>query len=211
MYLRVTSRPDICAAVNYFAGFQCCASEEHWVHLKRVLRYLRGTADHQLVYRRTESEQLVVFADADWGTDVNDRKSVSGLVIKLYGQTVAWSTKKQSSVALSSTEAELMALCQASCEVMWIVNLLRSVQWEVSEPISVFEDNQPCISVVLDPRKLKRMKHIEVQYHFLKELIEKGKLVLKYLETGEQLADMMTKGLPAPRFRKFRDMLGVVN
>lgn len=209
MYLTVTSRPDICAAVNYFAGFQCCATEEHWAHLKKVLRYLRGTADYQLVYRRVEAEPVAVFADADWGNDPNDRRSVSGLVIKLHGQTVVWSTKKQSSVALSSTEAELMALCQASCDSMWVVNLLKSVQREVKEPVTVFEDNQPCISITSDPRKLKRMKHIEVQYCFVRELIERGKLMLKYLPTDEQPADMLTKGLPAPRFRKFRDMIGV--
>lgn len=104
-----------------------------------------------------------------------------------------------------------MALCQASCESMWVVNLLKSVQREVNEPVTLFEDNQPCISITSDPRKLKRMKHIEVQYCFVRELIERGKLVLKYLPTDEQPADMLTKGLPAPRFRKFRDMVGVAD
>ncbi|XP_038122327.1 secreted RxLR effector protein 161-like [Culex quinquefasciatus] len=212
MYLTVTSRPDICPAVNYFASFQSSATEEHWVHLKRVLRYLQGTLDYKLVYQRTDSVVGVeAFADADWGNDPTDRKSVSGFVLKLHGQTVNWSTRKQTSVALSSTEAELMSLCQASCEVMWMLNLLASIEYEVPHPVTVYEDNQPCISVTADPRKLKRMKHIDVQYRFVKELIDNGKLRLQYLSTEEQVADLMTKGLAAPRFKKLREMLGIAN
>lgn len=212
MYLMVTSRPDICAAVNYFAGFQCCATDEHWVHLKRVLRYLRGTLDYQLVYRRQDApEGLLAFADADWGNDPNDRRSVSGLVVKLYGSTVVWATKKQSSVALSTTEAELMALCLASCELIWVANLLRSVGCEVDEPLKVYEDNQPCIALTTEPRRQKRMKHVEIQHFFVRELIEKGKLRLEYVPTEHQLADVMTKGLASPRFRILRDQLGLLN
>lgn len=212
MYLMVTSRPDICAAVSYFAGFQCGATEEHWVHLKRILRYLKGTMNYKLLYRRDESaEMLEAYADADWGNDPNDRRSVSGYVVKLFGSTVTWATKKQSSVALSTTEAELMALCQASCEVVWIVNVLNSVGVKVVEPITVYEDNQPCIAVTVEPRKHKRMKHVEIQNFFVRELVQKGTVELKYLATEDQVADVMTKGLASPRFHKLRDVLGVIN
>lgn len=212
MYLMVTSRPDICAAVNYFAGFQCGASEQHWVHLKRILRYLRGTDDFKLVYGRDKpAETLEAFTDADWGNDPNDRRSVSGFVIKLHGSTVSWATRKQSSVALSSTEAELMALCQGSCELMWVMNLLDSIGVVVKKPVTVHEDNQSCISVTVEPRKHKRMKHIEIQHFFVRELIERGRVQLKYLQTDDQVADLMTKGLSQTRFRKLRDLLGVSN
>lgn len=212
MYLMVTSRPDICAAVNYFAGFQCCATDTHWIHLKRVLRYLRGTMDYQLVYRRKDlPEKLLAFADADWGNDPNDRRSVSGFVIQFYGSTVAWATKKQSSVALSTTEAELKALCLASCELIWVANLLHSIGCEVKEPLTVYEDNQSCIALTSEPRKQKRMKHVEIQYFFVRELVEQGKLRLQYVPTECQLADVMTKGLASPRFRVLRDLLGLLN
>lgn len=212
MYLMVTSRPDLSAAVNYFAGFQCCPTNEHWVHLKRVLRHLRGTADYKLLYqRRNSTGKLEAFADADWGNDPNDRRSVSGFVVQLHGCTVIWATKKQGSVALSTTEAELMALCQASCEVVWVTNLLQSVGQNVVKPITIYEDNQPCIAVTTDPRKHKRMKHIEIQHFFVRELVEKGQVDLKYLQTEEQTADIMTKGLAYPRFYKLREKLGVIN
>ncbi|KXJ62461.1 hypothetical protein RP20_CCG008456 [Aedes albopictus] len=128
------------------------------------------------------------YADADWGNDPNDRRSVSGYVVKLFGSTMTWATKKQSSVALSTTEAELMALCQVSCEVVWIINVLTSVDLKVTEPVSVYEDNQPCIAVTVEPRKHKRMKHVEIQNVFVRELVQKGRVKLKYLPTEDQVA-----------------------
>lgn len=212
MYLTVTSRPDICAAVNYFASFQCGATEEHWVHLKRILRYLKGTSDYKLQYRRRESsEMLEGYADANWGNDPNDRRSVSGFVVKLFGSTITWATKKQTSVALSTTEAELMALCQASCEIVWTLNLLNSIGLAVPEPVNVYEDNQSCISVTVEPRKHKRMKHVEIQNFFVRELVDKGRIRLNYLQTEDQGADILTKGLAMPRFFKLRRILGVIN
>lgn len=212
MYLMVTSRPDLSAAVTYFASFQCCPTNEHWVHLKRVLRYLKGTADCKLEYKRSKSPlKLEAFADADWGNDLNDRKSISGFVIQLNGSTVMWTTRKQGSVALSTTEAELMALCQASCDVVWIRNLLKSIGQIVKQPITMFEDNQPCIAVTTDPRKHKRMKHIEIQHFFVRDLVDSGQIQLEYLSTEEQVADIMTKGLPSPRFCKLREKLGIIN
>ncbi|XP_065085933.1 uncharacterized protein LOC135707939 [Ochlerotatus camptorhynchus] len=190
MYLMVTSRPDICAAVNYFAAFQCCATEEHWVHLKRVLRYLQGTTDYKLVYRRQVSPTILeAYADADWGNDPNDRRSVSGFVIKLCGSVVAWTTKKQSSVALSTTEAELMALCLTSCELAWMAKLLSSIGCAMNEPINIFEDNQPCIAIIVEPGKQKRLKHVDIQHFFVRELVEDGKLRIVYLPTEQQIAD----------------------
>lgn len=212
MYLMVTSRPDICAAVNYFAAFQSCATEEHWVHLKRVLRYLRGSMDCKLVHcRRDRSSVLEAYADADWGNDPNDRRSISGFVIKLYGSVVAWATRKQSSVALSTTEAELMALCSTSCELIWLANLLSSIGCVVMEPVNIFEDNQPCIALIVDPGKQKRLKHVDIQSFFVRELVESGEVRLVYLPTEQQITDVMTKGLAGPRFRMLRELLGIIN
>ncbi|KXJ68396.1 hypothetical protein RP20_CCG003737 [Aedes albopictus] len=174
--------------------------------------YLRGTADYKLIYCRSSTpETLCTYADADWGNDTNDRRSVSGYVLKLYGATISWATRKQASVALSTTEAELMALCQASCEAIWVVNLLKVLDVEVKLPVTVYEDNQSCIAICLEPRKHRRIKHIDIQYFFVRELIQKNQIQLQYKPTEEQIADAMTKGLPAPRFRKLRELLGLIN
>ena len=174
--------------------------------------YLQATADYQLVFRRsTESETLTVYADADWGNNPNDRRSVSGYIVQLYGATISWATRKQTSVALSTTEAEFMALCQASCEAIWVMNLLKILHVDVPLPMTIFEDNQPCIAICEEPRKHRRMKHIDIQYFFLRDLVQQRQIQLLYKPTDDQIADMMTKGLPAARFTKLRRMLGLIN
>ncbi|XP_062537707.1 uncharacterized protein LOC134206040 [Armigeres subalbatus] len=115
LYASITTRPDLAAAVNFFSQFQSCPNEEHWIHLKRILRYIKGTLDIGLVFKVEENVPLLqVFCDADWANDPNDCRSVSGCVVKLYGSTIGWFTRKQQTVSLSSAEAELAALCTAA-------------------------------------------------------------------------------------------------
>lgn len=111
-YLMTTSRPDLSAAVSYLSQFQCKPTEAHWIHLKRILRYLNGSSSRGLVYRRSKEadQQIVGFADANWATDENDRRSVSGYLFQIYNATTSWTTKKQRTIVLSSTEAECSAL-----------------------------------------------------------------------------------------------------
>ena len=110
MYLMLGSRPDLCFSVSYFSRFQDCAQTVHWNYLKRVLRYLRGTASYELVYTRDANAQpLKGFVDSDWANDVDDRRSTSGFLFEVYGNTVSWTSRKQGLVALSTTEAEYVA------------------------------------------------------------------------------------------------------
>ena len=110
-YVACTSRPDLSAAVNYFSQFQSYATEVHWKAAKRMLRYIRGAIDLKLEYRYEQNAIVLTgYADADWAGDINDRKSVSGNVIKVFGATVTWTTRKQTCVSLSSTEAEYVSL-----------------------------------------------------------------------------------------------------
>ncbi|KXJ62376.1 hypothetical protein RP20_CCG009994 [Aedes albopictus] len=104
-----------------------------------------------------------------------------------------------------------MALCHASCEAMWVVNLLKMLDVSVALPVTVYEDNQPCIAICEEPRKHRRMKHIDIQYFFLRDLIQQKQIKLQYQPTEVQIADLMTKGLAAPRFGKLRTMLGLIN
>ncbi|KAK9728660.1 hypothetical protein QE152_g17099 [Popillia japonica] len=114
------SRPDISFTVNYYSRFQDKNSEEVWMCLKRLLRYLKGTVAMKLIYQRKEKDlPLVCYVDSDWASDLTDRKSVTGFVIKIYGNCVAWATRKQNCVALSSSEAELVALCAGVQDCLW--------------------------------------------------------------------------------------------
>ncbi|XP_062704135.1 uncharacterized protein LOC134286526 [Aedes albopictus] len=127
-YVSLTTRPDIAAAVNYYSQYQSCPTDDHWIHLKRILRYIRGTLDLCLVYQADNAAAtLEVFTDADWANDTSDRRSISGCIFKVLGCTVGWITRKQKTISLSSTEAELNALCNAACHQMWMVRLLKDL------------------------------------------------------------------------------------
>ena len=146
MYVMLESCPDICFALSLLSRFQDAASNEHWNHLKRILPYLIGTKDYKLVYRKNEAPVLQAFVDSDWANDPEERKSRSGFLIQVFGNTVIWGSKKQSIVALSSIEAEYVAACSASCETMWIIHTLTNLQIEVRRPVPVYEDNHASAS-----------------------------------------------------------------
>ena len=128
-YATLTTRPDLCAATNYFSRFQSCYTHEHFTHAKRILRYLQGTLNLKLDYRKS-----LKYADFDWAGDKNDCKSTSGFIFKLFGNTVTWSTHKQHTISQSSTEAEYAALVEAMNEAEWIKELLRELGIEPNEP-----------------------------------------------------------------------------
>lgn len=208
MYATLTTRPDLFAAVNYYSQFQSCPTDEHWAHLKRILRYVKGLLDIGLKFEADDAAPvLAAFCDADWANDVVDQRSVSGYVFKVFGCTIAWGTRKQQSVSLSSTEAELVALCVAVCEGLWFERLL--VGYNITTAVPYYEDNQSTIRIVCEPKARSRLKHIDVKHQFVCDLVQQGQIELRYGSTEQQEADIMTKGLPAGPFRRLRDKLNL--
>lgn len=211
MYVSLTTRPDLAFATNFFSRFQSNFGDEHFMYAKRILKYIKGTLDSKLVYQRNENaDPLTGFADADWANDTFDSKSISGFVFKVYGNVVSWSSRKQATVSLSSTEAEYIALSECACEGIWLRKLLQELRVNCDEATVLFEDNQSCIRIAEEPKDHKRMKHINVKYNFIRETITNGEMKLQYLPTEDQLADIMTKALP-PKHCKLRDRLGILN
>lgn len=209
-YLALASRPDISVAVNFFSRFQSAPTDTHWCHLKRILRYLKGTINLGLMYNRHgEEEPLLGYADADWGSDIQDRRSISGNIFQVFGACVSWMTRKQATISLSSTEAEYISLSQAACEAIWLKNLLEELGVVFKHPITLFEDNQSCIHIAEEPRDQKRMKHLDIRYHFIREKIQEGIFKVYYKPTTDQIADIFTKGLQRVNFQKLRTMLGM--
>lgn len=209
-YLMVTTRPDISAAVSYFSQFQCNPSHEHWTHVKRILRFLRGTTQHGLVYKKQElSKQIAGFADANWATDPNDRHSVSGYVFQTYGATTSWSTRKQRTIALSSTESECSALADCICESLWISKLFKELAILDNKSIIIYEDIQSAIAIAETEGPSKKLKHTDVKIQFIKECVSKKQVAIQYLPSNEQPADMLTKGLPPATFSKHCSTLGI--
>lgn len=213
LYAMLCTRPDLCISLNILSKYQSKSNKELWQSLKRVLRYIKGTIEIKLIYKRCDFvEKLIGYVDADWATDETDRRSTTGYVFKMFDNcTVTWNTKRQSSVAASSTEAEYMALFEAVKEALWLKSLLKGIQIQILHPIILFEDNQSCIAIATNPTNHKRSKHIDIKYHFTREQVENKMICLKYVSTGNQEADLFTKSLPAPRFKELRCKLGLLD
>ncbi|XP_037951342.1 secreted RxLR effector protein 161-like [Teleopsis dalmanni] len=126
MYLAVTTRPDIAFAVNFLSQFNSNYNVEHWKAAKRILRYLKGTSNYGLLYEK-DNEELYGLVDADWGADLNDRRSYSGYAFIISGAAICWEARKQRTVALSSTESEYMAISEATKEVLYLKAILDDV------------------------------------------------------------------------------------
>lgn len=209
-YVAQCSRPDLCASVNFFSQYQSCPTDEHWCYLKRILRYVKGTLDLGLEFQGGDQvEALIAYSDSDWGNDITDRRSVTGSILQVFGGTVAWITRKQQTVALSSTEAELVALCTTACEGTWLRRLLFDLGVGIEGPVTYFEDNQSCIKVTEEQRGSRRLKHMDIKFNFIRELVMDGQVAIRYIPSEEQLADVMTKGLPSSAFQRLRGAIGL--
>lgn len=207
MYACLATRPDLCAAVNYFSQFQTKATVALWEGLKRIIRYLQGTKNLGLWFKGQTDTVLVGYADASWANCI-DRKSVSGYLFKTYGDLVVWASRKQRTVAQSSTEAEYIAIASAGTEYLWLIQLLAEMKVTIQEPVIIYEDNQSCISA-LESWDQKRLKHIDIKYHFIKELVKNKLISVKYVPTEDQTADIFTKGLAWDLFKNHRIALGM--
>lgn len=212
MYIMICTRPDLSTSVNILSRYTNKNNKELWQCLKRVLRYLKGTIDLKLTYKRCKYVNILCgYVDSDWGgSDINNRRSTTGYLFKLFEQcTITWCTKRQTSVAASSTEAEYMALYEGVREALWLKSLAVSIHVNITNPIVIFEDNNGCISIANNPTNHKRTKHIDIKYHFSREQIENNVVKLVYIPTGKQLADALTKPLPAIPFQEMRNEMGL--
>ena len=156
---------------------------EHLQCAQRILRYVSGTKDQGLLYRRGIPEELVGYIDADWAGDASDRRSTSGYMFSLGSAAVAWSSKKQPTVALSSTEAEYRGATIATCEAIWLQRLLQDLRIEVLTPILVYYDNISSMQLAKNPIFHACTKHIEVHYHFVREHVLSGEVKLRCMFT----------------------------
>ena len=210
MYLAVSTRPDIAYSVYFLSQYNTNPGKAHWMAAKRILRYLRGTTNHGLVYQKTENP-LIGFVDSDWGASLDDRISYTGFVFKLADAAITWESKKQRTVALSSTEAEYLALGEATKEAVYLRNLLQEIGYMhlKCEPTVLFCDNQGAQNLTKNPVFHCRTKHIDIRHHYIREIFRKGQIDVKYIPTDDMVADVLTKGLYRPKHEKFRKYLGI--
>lgn len=208
MYLTST-RPDIMHGVSLISRYMENPTESHLLAAKRILRYLRGTVDFGIFYKRGVKENLFGFCDSNYAGDVDDRKSTSGFVFIMSSGAISWSSKKQQIVTLSTTEAEFISAATCSCQVIWLRRLLEMLQCQQQGPTKVFCDNVSAIKISKNPVLHGRSKHIDVRYHFLRDLCNDGTVDLLFCRSEDQVADIMTKPLKQAAFVKLRGLLGV--
>ncbi|CAJ2642245.1 unnamed protein product [Trifolium pratense] len=183
-------------------------TEIHLAAVKRIMRYLKGTLELGIWYRRNEKLTLVGWSDSDYAGDLDDRKSTSGYVYMLGSSAVSWSSKKKAIVTLSTTEAEFVAAASCACQGIWLRRILAELG-QLQECTIIKCDNSSSIKLSKNPVMHGRCKHIDVRYHFLRDLTREGVVELSHCSTMEQLADIMTKPLKLETFCNLRDKLGV--
>ena len=203
------TRPDIMYSVNVLSRFMHKPTRLHLGAAKRVLRYVAGTVDFGLWYSKSTNGTMYGYSDSDWGGCVDNRKSTSGQVFYLGSTAVSWSSKKQDVVALSSSEAEYIAVASASCQAIWLRRMLVDFNNEQYGPTSIFCDNKATIAMTRNPAFHSRTKHIDIRFHFIRDLTSEGIIELKYCPTNEQVADVFTKALSQAKHDYFRQKLGV--
>ena len=196
----LNTRCDISFPVGLLAGFMGSPLQTHWQAGLRILRYLKSSPELGILYAADEDPtsplSLFGWTDSDWAGDVDTRRSTTGYCFTLGSGAISWSSKKQPTVALSSTEAEYRAACSGTCEVVWLRRLLGEIGFSQQSPSIVLCDNQSCLAIARNPVFHACTKHIEVQYHFVREKILDSTISLEHCSTTDNLADLYTKALP---------------
>ncbi|KAM1903013.1 hypothetical protein ACFX13_040578 [Malus domestica] len=202
------TRPDISFAVNQVCQFLQCPRASHFQAVKRILRFLKGSA-HQGMWFRKGSLHLTAFSDADWAGCIFDRRSTSGYCVYFGPNLISWSAKKQHTVARSSTEAEYRSLAHTAAELTWICKVLHDIRFPLRQVPLLWCDNVSAISLASNPVFHARTKHVEIDYHYIRELVLAHLVKVQHVGTHHQIADIHTKALPKSRFQLLQSKLSL--
>ena len=208
MFLTVATRPDIAYSVGTLARFISDPNSTHWQAAKSVVRYLAHTKDKGITFRGS-SMALTGYCDADYAGDVDTRKSTTGYVFIVNGGAISWNSKRQPTVAASTTEAEYMAAAAATKEGLWLRKLFTSLGISLTA-IDINCDNQSTIKLLKNPIFSVRTKHIDVAHHFARERVQRKEVMFNYIPTAEMAADIMTKVLPLSKHEVCCGMMGMI-
>lgn len=206
-----TTWPDLAYSVSVLSQFMSRPLDSHWNAAKCVLRYLSGTCNYGILYTDSSDVTLAGYSDSDWAGNLDDRRSITGYAFSIGSGVISWCSKKKSTVALSSCEREYQALCAATCEAIWLRRLLSDAGEGQKAATNIKTDNQSTIKLAYNPVFHKNTKHIDTQFHFVREKIQSKEICVDYCNTCDNLADIFTKPLGRIEFELLRGMLGVHN
>ncbi|GJV30528.1 retrovirus-related pol polyprotein from transposon TNT 1-94 [Tanacetum coccineum] len=207
MYL-IASRPDLVFAVCMCARYQSKPTKKHLEAVKRIFRYIQGTINMGLWYPKDTAMALRAYTDADHAGCQDTRRSTSGRAQLLGDKLVSWSSKKQTSTSISSTEAEYIAMSGCCAQILWMRSQLSDYGFAYNH-VPLYCDNKSVIALYYNNVQHSRAKHIDIRHHFIREFVEKGVVELYFMRTEYQLADIFTKALPRERFEFILPRLGM--
>jgi hypothetical protein len=218
-YIAASTRPDISFAVHQCARFSNSPKRSHELAVKRVVRYLKGTRDKGYILWPNDSHMIDCYVDADFAGawtletshDSNSVRSRSGYIITYASCPILWSSKLQTEIALSTTEAEYITLPQSLRDLIPLRTIFKELSQICNIPISqvnahstVFEDNKGCVDLIAAPTMRPRSRHIAIKYHHFREHVRQGLIRIKWISTDQQLADIFTKPLVTSKFTELR-------
>lgn len=208
MYAMISSRPDLSYSISLLSRFMSNPGTDHWTALKWSVNYINCTRDIGLVYRKSDKFDLVGYVDSDFAGDRDSRKSTTAYVFTLGGNCVVWKSQLQPLVALSTTEAEYVALADCTREFIWLQGLLKEARL-LDSSVTIFSDSQSAIHLSKNPVYHERTKHVDIRFHFLRELIAAGTLKVEKVATEDNPSDMGTKILPVTKFKHCLNLLQI--
>jgi len=207
-YLSLT-RPDISFAVNKLSQFMHQPTTAHWDLVKRLLRYLCGTLNEGVIIHRNSPVTLHAYSDADWAGNKDDFSSTSAYIVYLGRNPISWSSKKQTTIARSSTEAEYRSVAATAAELNWVCFLLTDLGLNLPNAPVIYCDNVGATQLCSNPIFHSRMKHVAIDFHFIRDQVQSGSLRVAHVSSSDQLADALTKPLSRPVFQNLKSKIGL--
>ena len=205
-YLTLT-RPDLSFSVNYVSQFMHAPTTAHLKMVRRILRYVKGTINNGLHFTSTTKLHLSAFSDADWAGCLTTRRSTTGYCVFLGHNLISWCAKKQHTISRSSTEAEYRAMANTTAELTWLTYILRDLHLPLISPPVLYCDNISALHMTINPVFHARSKHIELDYHFVREQVALGNLITNHIPASNQIADLFTKPVSKAALLRFQSKL----
>ncbi|KAI3813170.1 hypothetical protein L1987_17887 [Smallanthus sonchifolius] len=203
------TRPDLCYSVRLLSRFMQEPKEHHLKAIKQVLRYIKGTKEFGITYKKLGGCKITGYSDSSYGVNTEEGKETTRIVFYFGNSPITWSTQKQQTVALSSCESEFMTATAAACQALWLKRLLSGITGWKEEKITLLVDNISAIALMKNPVFYGRSKHIDTRYHFIRECVEDNHINVEHISGELQRADILTKALARVKFTTMRELLGV--
>ncbi|KAK1415826.1 hypothetical protein QVD17_31614 [Tagetes erecta] len=211
MYAQVCTRPDIAYIAGMLGRYQSNPGLDHWKAAKKVLRYLQGTKDYKLTYKRSDNLEVVGYSDSDFAKCKDDKRSTSGYVFMLAGGPISWKSHKQQLTTTSTMMAEYVAVYNATCHGMLLRNLIAGLKVinSISKPLKIYCDNSAAVNFSNSNSSTGAGLYLDTKFLFVRERVEENNLCIEYVSTKDMLADPMTKGLPPRTFEDLVSRMGL--